>query len=211
VILIGIYPWNIIVFFLAWLLSFKMSTLKSSIMMIKQHLGDYWIIVWKLFKIVEIEHEWTLYTHTICIAFCVLILKFATIYFKPSLIIVLKIFYVATLALGSWPRQGVARLRAKKNTRESHHMLLGVPKSVREWTFTLPSEFPCWELEPQMDFRIFKVRLQGSKPIASKISLYHWKAIASPFGHLKHKLWPKKRLGVKFALWLSTTKSREST
>jgi hypothetical protein len=35
-------------------------------------------------------------------------------------------FYVATLALGSRPRQGVARLRAKKETRESHHMLLGV-------------------------------------------------------------------------------------
>jgi hypothetical protein len=29
---------------------------------------------------------------------------------------------VATLALGSQPRQGVARLRAKRGTRESHHM-----------------------------------------------------------------------------------------
>jgi hypothetical protein len=149
-------------------------------MMIKQRLGNCWIIVWKLFKIVEIEHEWTIYTHIICIVFRVLILKFSTIYFKPSLIIVLKIFYVTTLALGSRPRQGVTRLWAKKKTRESHHMLLGVPNSVREWTFTLPSEFPCWELEPQMDFRIFKVRLQGSKPIASKISLYHWKVIAPP-------------------------------
>jgi hypothetical protein len=32
-----------------------------------------------------------------------------------------------------------------------------------------------------------------------------------PFGHLKHKLWPKERPGVKLAIWLSTTKSREST
>jgi hypothetical protein len=32
-----------------------------------------------------------------------------------------------------------------------------------------------------------------------------------PFGHLKHKLWPKKRSGVELAVWLSTTKSREST
>jgi hypothetical protein len=54
--------------------------------------------------------------------------------------------YVATLALGSQPRQGVARLWAKRKTWESHHMLLGVPKSVREWTLTLPSELPCWEL-----------------------------------------------------------------
>jgi hypothetical protein len=32
-----------------------------------------------------------------------------------------------------------------------------------------------------------------------------------PFGHLKHKLWPKEGLGVKLAIWLPTTKSREST
>jgi hypothetical protein len=31
------------------------------------------------------------------------------------------------------------------------------------------------------------------------------------FGHLKHKLWPKERLGVKLAIWLPTIKSREST
>jgi len=28
-----------------------------------------------------------------------------------------------------------------------------------------------------------------------------------PFGYLKHKLWPKERLGVKLAIWLPTTKS----
>jgi len=32
-----------------------------------------------------------------------------------------------------------------------------------------------------------------------------------PFGHLKHKLWPKKRSGVKLPIWLLTTKSWEST
>jgi hypothetical protein len=32
-----------------------------------------------------------------------------------------------------------------------------------------------------------------------------------PFGHLKHKLWPKERPVVKLAIWLSTTKSQEST
>ncbi len=35
---------------------------------------------------------------------------------------------VTTLALGSWPRQGVARLQAKRKTRESHHMLLGMQR-----------------------------------------------------------------------------------
>jgi hypothetical protein len=32
-----------------------------------------------------------------------------------------------------------------------------------------------------------------------------------PFAHLQHKLWQKKRSGVKLPVWLSTTKSREST
>jgi hypothetical protein len=31
-----------------------------------------------------------------------------------------------------------------------------------------------------------------------------------PFGHLKHKLWPKEMPGVKLAIWLPTIKSRES-
>ncbi len=32
-----------------------------------------------------------------------------------------------------------------------------------------------------------------------------------PFGHLKHKLWPKEGMRVKLAIWLSTTKSQELT
>ncbi len=32
-----------------------------------------------------------------------------------------------------------------------------------------------------------------------------------PFGHLQHKLWLKEGPGVKQAVWLPTTKSREST
>jgi hypothetical protein len=34
-------------------------------------------------------------------------------------------------------------------------------KSVREWALTLPSELQCWELESQMDSRIFRVRCKG--------------------------------------------------
>jgi hypothetical protein len=36
-------------------------------------------------------------------------------------------------------------------------------------------------------------------------------ALHEPFGHLQHKLWQKEVLGVKLAVWLLTTKSREST
>jgi len=32
-----------------------------------------------------------------------------------------------------------------------------------------------------------------------------------PFGHLKHKLWPKEGSGVKLVVWLPITESREST
>jgi hypothetical protein len=81
---------------------------------------------------------------------------------------------VATLALGLWPRQGVAKLRVKRNTWESHHMLPGVPKSVREWTLTLPSELQLLGVGIPMDSWIFRTRFQGSQPIASKSFLYHW-------------------------------------
>jgi len=70
-----------------------------------------------------------------------------------------------------------------------------------------------------MDSRIFKEQLQGSKPIGLKSFLYHWKSLGTqmskmgshdPFGHLKHKLWPKERSIIKLAIWLPTTKSQES-
>jgi len=39
---------------------------------------------------------------------------------------------VTTLALGLRPRQGLVRLRAKKEAQESCRMFLGVQESVRE-------------------------------------------------------------------------------
>jgi hypothetical protein len=36
-------------------------------------------------------------------------------------------------------------------------------------------------------------------------------ALHEPFGHMQHKLWAKKRSGVKLVVWLPTTKSRELT
>jgi hypothetical protein len=60
-----------------------------------------------------------------------------------------------------------------------------------------------------MDPQIFKERLQGSKPIGLERSLYHCKAFGThmfkvsshdPFGHFKHKLWPKEGLRVKLTI-----------
>ncbi len=126
---------------------------------------------------------------------------------------------IATLTLGSQLRQGLARLLAKKAARESHFMLMGMQKSVKEWTFTLLSELPFWELEYWWSFN-FQRAISGVKTHGIEFFLYHWKDIKNYmfkmgshdlFGHLKHKLWPKERLGIKLAVWLLTTKSQEST
>jgi hypothetical protein len=65
-----------------------------------------------------------------------------------------SITYVATPTLGSWPRQGVTRLRAKRETRESHHMLPGVQKvwgnepSHSQGNSHVGSWSPKWILKP---------------------------------------------------------------
>jgi hypothetical protein len=51
--------------------------------------------------------------------------------------------------LGLTPRQGFARLWAKREAQESYLVLPRMQKSVKEWTLTLPSELPLWELESQ--------------------------------------------------------------
>jgi hypothetical protein len=74
-------------------------------MMIGQCWGECWIIIWKLFRNVETKHEWTLYTHIICIPFHVLILK-VVMYFEPLLIIVLKeskCMCMSYIIINLWP------------------------------------------------------------------------------------------------------------
>ncbi len=62
------FTWNLSMkfnssrFFFAWLLSFKMTTLKSLIIMNGQCLGDCWIIFRRLFRNVKIDVN-ELYTH----------------------------------------------------------------------------------------------------------------------------------------------------
>jgi hypothetical protein len=77
-----------------------------------------------------------------------------------------------------------------------------------------------WDLRVLRDSRKLRVRLQGSKHLNLRCSLYRWKGLEAwmskmasheSFGHPKHKLWSKEGPGVKLAVWLPTTKSREST
>jgi len=97
------------------------------------------------------------------------------------------------------------------------------PGSVGECEETNPHT-PKWTpilgIGIPMDFQIFKEKFQGSKFIRLKSSLYNWKAheiqiskmgLHDPFGHLKHRLWPKERPGIKLAIWFLTTKSHKLT
>jgi hypothetical protein len=77
----------------------------------------------------------------------------------------LKEMCVTTLTLGLRPRQGVVRLRAKKEARELHLVLPRVQKSVREWTLTLSSELPFWEFEFQWIPESSEGDFRGQNPL----------------------------------------------
>jgi hypothetical protein len=76
---------------------------------------------------------------------------------------------VATLALGSQPRQGFAKVRAKYEAWESHFMFPGVQKSVREWTLTLPSELSIWELDSRWTPESSESDCRGQNHLDSKV------------------------------------------
>jgi len=99
------------------------------------------------------------------------------------------------------------------HSSESAKKCEGMNLHTSKWT-------PILGVGVSMDFRIFRERLQGSKPVRLKFFLYHWKYIETwmskmcshdPFGYLKYKLWPKERLGIKLTIWLPITKTQEST
>jgi hypothetical protein len=73
-----------------------------------------------------------------------------------QILVCLKRINVATLALGSRPRQGFARGWAKRETWECGR--------VWEWTFTLPNELPCWELESRWTFETLESNCKGQNP-----------------------------------------------
>ncbi len=72
------------------------------------------------------------------------------------------------------PCLGLTR-RDKKEAWEAHLIFLGVWESVRKWTFTLPSEFPLWELESLWTPESLGNNCRGQNPLDWKVFLYHWK------------------------------------
>jgi hypothetical protein len=76
---------------------------------------------------------------------------------------------VATLALGSRPRQRVARLRAKR-------VMLHALESARECEgidLHIPKGTPTLGVGVPVDSLVFREQFKGSKPIALRSSLYH--------------------------------------
>jgi hypothetical protein len=60
-------------------------------------------------------------------------------------------------------------VRAKSEAQELHFMLPKVWENVKEWTSTLPIEFPLWELESQWTFKFSKSNCKGQNSLNWKV------------------------------------------
>jgi hypothetical protein len=76
---------------------------------------------------------------------------------------------VTTLALGLRPRQGVARLQAKRETRETHHMLPGVQRMWgSEPSFSQVSSH-CGSWSPKWTPKFSEHNFKGQNPSVGKV------------------------------------------
>jgi hypothetical protein len=106
----------------------------------------------------------------------------------------------------------LAKVRAKSEAQDSHFMLPrmceGMNPHTPKWICILGIGVP-------MDSQILEGDCRGQNLLDWKVfyiiekllefRCLKW-ALHDPFGHLKHKLWPKEGLGVKLPIWLSTIK-----
>jgi hypothetical protein len=125
---------------------------------------------------------------------------------------------VATRTLGSQPRQGLARLWAEREAWESHLMFPGMQKSVREWTLTLPSELPFWELKSQWTPKSAEGDCEGQNPLVWRFFYTIGKLLklkCLKWARMTHlDIWNTsygQKKGQESNWQLPTTKSREST
>jgi hypothetical protein len=126
--------------------------------------------------------------------------------------------FVATLALGLQPRQGLVKVQAKNVAWESHFMFLGVWESVKEWSFTLQmrSHFGNWSPDgfPNLQKVITSIKTHWIEKFLISLenswNLNVQNGLTWPIWGIKYKLWPKGMSRVKLSIWLPITKSRES-
>jgi hypothetical protein len=69
------------------------------------------------------------------------------------------------LSLGLATKARVCKSVGQDWAQESHFMLPWVQKSVREWTFTLPREFPLWELESRWTLKFSENDFKGQNSL----------------------------------------------
>jgi len=75
---------------------------------------------------------------------------------------------ITILALGLRPRLGHGKVRAESASR-SHIYTPKMWESVREWTHTLPSGLPLWELESLWSFESSKSNFKGKNSLDWKL------------------------------------------
>jgi hypothetical protein len=74
---------------------------------------------------------------------------------------------VATLALGSWPRQGLAKVQPQMKPK-NHISCSRECRRVTEWTHTLPSGLSLWELESRWTLESLEGDCKGQNSLDSK-------------------------------------------
>jgi hypothetical protein len=115
--------------------------------------------------------------------------------------------YVAILALSLRLRQRACKVAGQEgNPRVTLHVP-GSVKSVTEWTLRLPRQLPLWEMESQWTPEFLKGNFRGQNSLDWRIRYTIGKflkfrclkwARMTHLGYLKHKLWLKKKLRVKW-------------
>jgi hypothetical protein len=99
-----------------------------------------------------------------------MILRFYTLLGLPLLLLPFcRMFCVATLTLGSWPRQGVKRLWAKRKTRESHHLLPGVQRMWENEPSHTQVNSHCGSWSPKWTLKSLECNFKGQNPWAWRV------------------------------------------
>jgi hypothetical protein len=119
----------------------------------------------------------------------------------------------ATLALGSWPRQGFIRLRVERKPMSEGKVWRNEPSHSQE-------SFQFGSLDSQWIHKFLEGDCRGQNSMDWRLLYIIRKLLKHrclKWAHMTHldiwntKLWPKERSRVKLTIWLLTTKSWEST
>jgi len=81
----------------------------------------------------------------------------------------LQLFECCNLSIGLTTKARARKVTGQEGSLGVTSHAPGSAKSVREWTLTLPSELPFWELEPQWIFEFSEGDCRGQNPLDWKV------------------------------------------